>query len=119
MNGGNGTGRLAPEFGGPTHEPDGVETELDLDIDPPIEWNGETYKVLHLVEPTGKQIHQAEAVLTQGNYQALRMYQFALISIVTKTPRPVIESMRISQINRAMRFLRPYIADDGPEIGAS
>lgn len=82
----------------------------DLVIDPPIEWSdGKTYEVLHLQEPTGKQMEMAESELkAETNIYTLRRYQIALISHASKTPKGVIENMRISQIEEASSFLQRF-----------
>jgi hypothetical protein len=83
---------------------------LDIEIDPPIEWNGNTYSVLHLEEPTGKMVVKAEQELANGaNFSALRNYQFALVSNCSNTPRAVVEQMRISQIQEAASFLSSFM----------
>jgi hypothetical protein len=92
---------------------------LDIEIDPPVEWNGKTYNVLHLKEPTGRQVERAEGELTaNSNFQSLRKYQFALLSLVSGVPRQVIEQMRITQINEGTDFLRPFISG-GQETGGN
>jgi hypothetical protein len=90
---------------------------LELDIDPPIEWNGKTYATMHLEEPTGHQIERAEAELAVAvNVHTLRKYQFAIISQASGMPRQAVEKMRISQIKEAADFLTSFISA-GPETG--
>ena len=92
---------------------------LDIEIDPPIEWNGKTYSTLHLEEPTGRMIEKAEQELSGGaNFAALRKYQFALVSNASHTPRAVVEKMRISQIQQAADFLGSFMPG-GLGTGAS
>lgn len=83
---------------------------LDLDIDPPVEWNGRTFTTLHLEEPTGQMIVKSEQELANGaNFAALRRYQFALVSNASGIPRQAIELMRISQIQEAADFLSSFL----------
>jgi hypothetical protein len=90
---------------------------LDIEIDPPIEWNGKTYSVLHLEEPTGQQIERAEAELAVSvNVHTLRKYQLAVISQASGMPRQAVEKMRISQIKQAADFLTSFTSS-GPETG--
>lgn len=84
---------------------------MDIELDPPIEFNGKSYATVHLEEPTGKMIEKAEGELGQNpSIQASRRYQFALISLSSGIPRGAIEQMRISQINKASDFLSEFIA---------
>jgi signal recognition particle subunit SEC65 len=89
---------------------------LTIYLDPPIDGsNGRTYTELLLEEPTAKMVERAEAELG-GNMSvhALRKYQIALVSQGSKTPRDVVEKMRISQVKEAADFLGLFIAG-GPE----
>jgi hypothetical protein len=92
---------------------------LDIEIDPPVEWNGKTYSTLHLEEPTGQQIERAEAELAAVvNIHTLRKYQFAIVSQASGMPRQAVEKMRISQIKQAADFLTSFTSS-GPETGES
>ena len=96
------------------------ERTMTIYLDPPIDGsNGHTYSELHLEEPTAKMVERAEAELG-GNMSvhALRKYQIALVSQGSKTPRDVVEKMRISQVKEAADFLGLFIAG-GPETTAS
>lgn len=87
----------------------GEQRTLDLDLDPPIEFNGKSYAVLHLEEPTGRMIERAEQELSGPvNVHTLRKYQFAIVSLASSAPRGVIEQMRISQIEEAASFLASF-----------
>jgi hypothetical protein len=91
----------------------------DIEIDPPIEVNGKTYDVLHLEEPTAQMIERAEQELSGAmSVHALRKYQISLVSLGSKTPRAVVERMRISQVKEAADFLSSFIGG-GPAIGAN
>jgi hypothetical protein len=115
----NGSGEPAVVDYDSTHPVLDLPRVLDIELDPPIEWNGKTYSSLHLEEPTGRMVERAEGELSQAsNFQALRRYQFALLSLVSGVPRQVIEQMRISQINEGTDFLRPFISG-GPETGGN
>lgn len=84
---------------------------LDIELDPPIEWNNSTYHQIHLEEPTGHMVERAEAELAGNmNVHTMRKYQIALVSQASNTPRQVIERMRISQIVEASDFLQRFIA---------
>ncbi|HSR78764.1 MAG TPA: phage tail assembly protein [Xanthobacteraceae bacterium] len=92
-------------------EPGGDEPRvLDIELDPPIEWNNKTYETLHLEEPTAHMVERAEQELA-GNMSvhALRKYQIALVSHASGQPRQVIERMRISQVREAADFLSRFI----------
>jgi hypothetical protein len=92
---------------------------LDIEIDPPVEWNGKTYSTMHLSEPTGVQIERAEAELAAVvNIHTLRKYQFAIVSQASGVPRQAVEKMRISQIKQAADFLTSFTTS-GPETGES
>jgi hypothetical protein len=92
---------------------------LDLELDPPIEWQGKTYSTLHLEEPTTRQQRQSEQELQPPvTMLSLRNHQIALVSQVAGVPRNVIEMMRISQMLEAYNFLAPFSAS-GPRITES
>jgi Phage tail assembly chaperone proteins, E, or 41 or 14 len=96
-----------------------VPLTRDIEIDPPVEWNGKTYTTLHLEEPTTRQQKISEQELAGGvNMVTIRNQQIALVSQVSGVPRAVIEAMRISQMLEAYNFLAPY-ADAGPKTGVS
>ena len=42
---------------------------LDLELDPPIEWNNNTYERLHLEEPTAHMVERAEAVVAAAQFK--------------------------------------------------
>ena len=93
---------------------------LTIHLDPPIEVNGRTFTELHLEEPTAQMVERAEAELA-GNMSvhALRKYQIAFVSQGSKTPRAVIERMRITQVKEAADFLSSFLGSGGPETGAN
>lgn len=92
---------------------------LDLEIDPPVDWNGNTYSSMHLEEPTARMVERAEAELASGvTVHTLRKYQVALVSHGSGWPRGVIEQMRISQVQEAATFLSGFL-QSGPETGAT
>jgi hypothetical protein len=92
---------------------------MDLEIDPPIEVNNRTYSTLHLEEPTAQMVERAEAELAGAmSVHALRKYQISLVSQGSKTPRAVVERMRISQVREAADFLSSFIGG-GPATGES
>jgi hypothetical protein len=79
---------------------------LDLDIDPPVEFQRKRFDVLHLQEPTGGQLEKAEQELAGGpNAYTLRRYMITLVAAVAKVPREVVLAMRQSQIEAAFDFL--------------
>ena len=102
-------------------KPDEIPRALDLEIDPPLEWQGETFDVLHLVEPTFKQKRQSQTALNgQGNmYELMDLQHLALISIVTKVPRGALEDLRISQFNEARDFLLHFVNMSGRATGST
>jgi hypothetical protein len=96
---------------------DDAPRTLDMIIDPPIEWNNNTYESLHLEEPTAHQVERAESELAGSvNVHALRKYQIALVSQSSGLPRQVVERMRISQVREASDFLSTFIGG-GRETG--
>lgn len=91
---------------------------LDIEIDPPIVFNDRTYTTLHLEEPTGQMVLNAEAELAGGmNMHSMRRYQFALVSHGGKIPRQAVDKMRISQIREAADFLSQFIGGVVPQTG--
>lgn len=99
----NGQG-LDAEF----HDAPPPET-LDLEID--VHYQAQHVTVLHLKEPTGKQMRLAERELANGgNPASLRQYQMRLVASVANVPMEVIEAMPVSKINEAFSFLSPFIA---------
>lgn len=90
---------------------DDLPRTLTLDIDPPIEANGKTYTTLYLEEPTAQMVERAEQEYAGGQMtvHTIRKHQIALVSQGSKTPRAVIEKMRISQLEEASDFLSSFI----------
>src|SRR5262249_42795894 len=89
---------------------------LDIAIEPPITVNDRTYTTLHLEEPSAQMVVAAEAELAGPmNVHSLRKYQIALVSQGSKTPRAVIERMRISQVREAADFLSQFIGGVVPQ----
>ena len=99
---------------GTARDPIDEPRTLDIEIEPPLELNGNVYSTLHLEEPTAHMVERAEAELAGKNYfqdlHALRKYQIALVSQASGWPRAVIERMRISQVREASDFLSIFIA---------
>lgn len=89
---------------------DDMPRVLVIDLDPPIEWNGNTYEVMRVEEPNGRMVLKAESELQNGaNFLTLRNYQFALVSNASGIPRQAIELMRISDITKASDFLASFM----------
>lgn len=116
-----GTGNGADE----TRADDGTPRILDLELDPPVEFNGKTYTVLHFEEPLAGNVKRAEQELANGaSFAALRAYQFALVARTAQVPDSdamgvpggVIEKMRISEVDRVFDFLSVFLPG-GPGIG--
>lgn len=83
--------------------------ELDIEIDPPIEYLKKQFTTLHLVEPTALQMQRAnQEIAADTNHFTLLRYRIRLVAENTGTPREVIEKMRISQVEEAFRFLEPF-----------
>lgn len=83
--------------------------EMDIDIDPPIEFLKKQFTTLRLQEPTALQMQRAEFEIAESsNMFTLRRYQIKLVSEVAAVPREVVEKMRISQLEEAFRFLEPF-----------
>ena len=94
-----------------------VPRALDLELDPPIDYQGKTYTTLHFEEPTTKQQRMSEQELAGGvNMLSLRNQQIALVSQCAGVPRNVVEMMRISQMVEAYNFLAPF-SGGGPQTG--
>lgn len=112
---GNGAAVAGDESDGKSQSQELPRT-LDIELDPPIDFNGKTYTTLHLEEPTAQMVERAEAELLQMNVHTLRKHQIALVSQGSQTPRAVIERMRISQVREAADFLSSFIGG-GPQTG--
>jgi hypothetical protein len=96
---------------------DDAPRTLDMVIDPPIEWNNNTYESLHLEEPTHHQVERAESELAGSvNVHTLRKYQASLVSQCSGLPRQVVDRMRIGQVREAADFLSAFISG-GPRTG--
>ena len=92
-------------------------------IDPPLANGDQLFTVLHIEEPTFKMIRLAENELLAvpggaQTVQSVRAYHMAALSLVSKIPRQALEDIRISQFDRAIAFLAPYLIG-GPATGAS
>ena len=89
---------------------DEIQDELNIDLDPPITFNGGSFDRLTLTEPVGKDVQKAESTLKSGvNVESLRAYQIMLITLVSKLPRGVIEQLPIRKLNEASRYLQSFI----------
>src|ERR1700739_4519536 len=98
----------APPERGLAH--DGLPRSLDIEIDPPVQWDSKTFDHLHLEEPTARMVLRAEGELSGTvNMPQMRAYQIALVSHAAGVPRQVIEQMRISQMLEAFGFLAHFI----------
>ena len=89
---------------------------LDIEIDPPIEWNNSTYTTMHLEEPTARMIQRSEQEWgTEGMTPAnMTKYKIALVSNASGLPRQVIDNLRISQLNEAYHFLTGFMSSGLP-----
>jgi hypothetical protein len=94
----------------PGYPSDGIARTLDLVLDPPIRMDdGREIDNLHLEEPTINEVIQAEGELIAGGHvQNVDKYRVALISQASKTPRTVINKMRVSQVYEAYNFLMGF-----------
>jgi hypothetical protein len=99
-----GNGNLQPPAANRVRADDGLPRVHDIEIDPPVEWNGRTFSTLHLEEPTINMVNRAEQEMPNT-----RGYQIALISHSANVPRAVIEKLRISQANEAFSFLSGFL----------
>lgn len=98
--------RLPDDLEGSSTEPEPIAKTLDLEIDPPVEYQRKRFDVLHLREPTGAQLEKAEQELAGGpNAYTLRRYMITMVAAVAKVPREVVLAMRQSQIEEAFDFL--------------
>lgn len=93
----------------------------DMEINPEINWsNGQTYKVLHLREPTAKELRDAQEALPPATVgtspQQGTDFQIVLVSKVTGAPRGVVEKLRFSELQKAFDFLAALMAGGQPTI---
>ena len=115
---GNGGDLVVDPFDMPA-KTSGQPVSMDIEIDPPIDFNNKTYESLHLEEPTARMVERAESELAANfNVHTLRKYQISLVCQATGTPRQVVEQMRISQLKKASDFLSSFIGS-GPATGAN
>lgn len=82
-------------------------TTWDYPVD--LKWKAQHISVLHLREPTAKQIELAEREISVSPRDAtaamMRRYQIVLLSQVAKLPREVIEDMPVTKLEEAYAFL--------------
>lgn len=100
-----------------TREPEPLPATLDLEIDPPVEFQKKIFTVLHLREPRSGETQQALAEIAGGSnpYTQHRMAT-RLVASVAKVPVEVVLKMPESQVRKAMDFFE-RIGNSGPETG--
>jgi hypothetical protein len=88
-----------------TREPEPPPATLDLELDPPIEFQKKTFTVLHLREPRSGETQRALAELANGSnpYTQHRMAT-RLVAAVAQVPVEVVLKMPEGQVRRAMDF---------------
>lgn len=89
----------------------------DMDID--VTFQKKRFTLLHLEEPTGKQLERAEMELNTREPTAyqMRRYQIALIAAVAQVPREVVLELKESQITEAFDFLADLRARNSRKDG--
>ena len=88
----------------------------EFELNPPIEFsNGQTYRTLHLREPTAGEMRDArrEVPTQMPSGDQISNFNIVLLSLVTKVPRGAIERMRHSEVEEAALFLLT-LANRGP-----
>lgn len=100
-----------------TREPEAPPATLDIEIDPPIEFQKKMFTVLHLREPRSGETQRALAEIAGGQnpYTQHRMAT-RLVSAVAKVPIEVVLLLPESQLKRAMGFFE-RIGESGPPTG--
>ena len=93
------------------------DSTLDIEVNPPIEFQKKMFTVLHLREPTSGETQQALAEIANGS-NAYTQHRMAtrLVASVAKVPIEVVLKLPESQVKRAMDFFT-RIGDDGPPTG--
>jgi hypothetical protein len=81
-----------------------------LELISPVKFDGRDYPQLILQEPTVKQVLRADEQLRNGaTVAAMRNREIHLVALVSGLPVPVIEQIRISDLNRSMAYLNPFL----------
>jgi hypothetical protein len=81
-----------------------------LELISPVKFDGRDYPQLILQEPTVKQVLRADEQLRNGaTVSAMRNREIHLVALVSGLPVPVIEQIRISDLNRSMAYLNPFL----------
>ena len=82
----------------------------DVILDPPISMGTKDFTVLHLEEPTAQQLFKAQAEFnTHQGSQGNTAFMVTLISLVSETPRQVVDKLRLTQLGECSRFLGSFI----------
>lgn len=84
----------------------GAERRLDIALEPAIEHAGGTVAALHLREPTGREMREAERTLSDAiSVESSSAFEIALIGAVSGLPEDVLNKLKISVMHRARQFV--------------
>jgi len=92
-----------------------AQFSFTLVLSRPINFDGREYVQLILQEPTVKHVLRAEEQLRNGVTQhSLRNREIHLVALTAGVPVPVVEQMRISELNQAMAYISPFLQAGQP-----
>jgi hypothetical protein len=92
---------------------------LTIEINPPVEFKGQTFSELNLREPKAAEMRRAEQNMGgdgRVTLATLTNRKIWLVSLVAGVPVPVAEALPISVLLRAANYLEGFTVP-GPEIG--
>ena len=96
------------------------DPELTITLDAPIQAaGGGPVQEITLREPTAMQVRQAEGNLRAGvNPEAVRKYQIALVTSVSRLSQQVIDQLPVSKLTEAADYLQGFITPS-PRTGSN
>jgi Phage tail assembly chaperone proteins, E, or 41 or 14 len=85
--------------------------ELLINIDPPIEFNGQRTDHVLLKEPTGSQLEKAGKgkLSADMTLSEIATFQMELIMAVSGLPKQIVGQMKFSDIKRGFEFIMGFI----------
>jgi hypothetical protein len=90
-----------------------------LILSKPVNFDGREYAQLILQEPSAKTVLRAEEHLRNGaSFPAMRNREIHLVALTAGVPVPVVEQIKISDLNRGMAYINPFLTA-GQATGAS
>jgi hypothetical protein len=95
------------------------DATFTLPLSKTINFDGREYTHITLQEPSVKTVLRADEHLRNGMMaHALRNREIYLVALTAAVPVPVVEAMRISDLNRALAYILPFL-ELGQKTGAS